>query len=90
MGRHMLVGVESNTPLHLGELVCGLALGANCRLLFLVSVLAVMLGTVCSVYKAMVAWGEIVALSHVVVGGRIVDWHLRVLQLLAHFRGPLG
>jgi hypothetical protein len=86
----MLVVVDSHTPLHLGELVCGLALGINCcRLLFLVSVLAVVLGTVCSVYKAMVAWGEIVALAHVVVGGRIVDWHLRVLQLLAHFRGPL-
>jgi hypothetical protein len=86
----IVVTVDRHTPLHLGELVCGLALSTDCcSLLFLVSVLAVMFGTVCSVYEAMVAWGEIVTLSHLVVGGRIVDWHLRVLQLPAHFRGPL-
>jgi hypothetical protein len=48
-----------------------------------------MLGTVCAVDQAVVAWGEIVALSHVVIVGRVRDGHLCLLKLLAHFRGPL-
>jgi hypothetical protein len=43
----------------------------------------------CSVNKAVIAWGEVVALAYVVIVGCFGDWHLRLLELLAHLGWPL-
>lgn len=70
------------TPLHRLQFVFGIF-----RRAFL---LAASLGTVRSVYKPMIAWGEVVALAHVaVVVGCLFDWHLRLFELLADLRRPL-
>jgi hypothetical protein len=43
-----------------------------------------MLENVCAVHEAVIARGEVVALAHVVVAGRLFDGHLRLLKLLPH------
>jgi len=74
--------VDVPTPLHRLQFVLGIF-----RRIFL---LAASLGTVCSVYKPMIAGGEVVTLAHVaVVVGCLFDWHLRLLELLADLRRPL-
>lgn len=48
-----------------------------------------MVGTVCSVYEAVIARCEVVALAYVVVVWSVFDWHLRLFELLADLGRPL-
>ena len=90
------------TPLHGLQLVLGVSsrtfLGVSSRTFlvdlrfasFLALLLTAIVGTVCSVYEPVIAWGEIIGLPNVaIVFGCLCDWHCRLLELFAHLRWPL-